>query len=149
MTAKPKLLSREDILNAEDRVRELVDVPEWGGSVFVRSLEGIERDRLETSFVRYARSAQGKLSADFNTAANDVVRARLCAMTIVDDEWHNLFSESDILILTHKSAAALDRVFQVAQRLSGLTDADVEELKTQLGEAPSAPSGSASPEISA
>lgn len=142
MTAKgPKLLTREDILGADDRARELVEVPEWGGSVWVRSLEGIERDRLETSFIRYSKP-NGKLTADFNTSANDVVRARLCAMAIVDDEWRNLFTEADLLILTHKSARALDRVFQAAQRLSGLTEQDVEALREQLGEDPSSSSGS-------
>lgn len=148
-TKKPHLLSREEILNAEDRVRELVDVPEWSGSVWVRSLEGIERDRLESSFVRYGRTTKGALQADFNTSANDVVRARLCAMTIVDEEWRNLFTESDLLILTHKSAAALDRVFQVAQRLSGISTEDVEVLKEQLGEAQAGSSASVSPETSA
>ena len=145
MTAKtsaPLILSRKDILNAEDRIRELVDVPEWGGSVYVRSLEGIERDRLESSFIRYGKTGGGKLTADFNVSANDVVRARLCAMSIVDEEWRNLFSESDLLVLTHKNAHALDRVFRVAQRLSGLTDEDVEALTEQLGEDQSSSSGS-------
>jgi hypothetical protein len=145
MTAKATaILTRDAILNAEDRVRELVHVPEWGGSVWVRSLEGIERDRLESSFVKYGKVGN-RLEADFNVAAQDVVRARLCAMTIVDEEWKNLFTESDILVLTHKNAAALDRVFQVAQRLSGLTERDVEALKEQLGEGLSSPSGSDSP----
>jgi len=145
MTAKATAtLTRDAILNAEDRVRELVHVPEWGGSVWVRSLEGIERDRLESSFVRYGKVG-GRLEAEFNASAQDVVRARLCAMTMVDDDWHNLFSEADVLVLAHKSASALDRVFQVAQRLSGLTERDVEALKEQLGEGPSSSSGSDSP----
>ncbi len=141
MTAKLKVATREAILAAEDRVTEWVDVPEWHLRVLVRSLEVIERYRLEGSFVKYGKVG-GRIEADFNVAAQDVVRARLCAMACIDEAGANLFTEADILILTHKNAAALDRIFVVAQRLSGLTDKDVEALKSQLGEDPSSSSGS-------
>ncbi len=147
MTRKLKLLSRDDILNAEDRVRELVEVPEWGGSVYVRSMEGIERDRYEMGLTRLGRNEKGGLEVEGLNADN--IRARLCAMTIVDEDWTNLFTERDVLVLGHKSAAALDRCFSVAQRLSHLTDEDVEKLMDELGKGPSADSGSDSPGISA
>ena len=41
------LLSKEAILAAQDVVTELVEVPEWGGSVRVRGLTGAERDAFE------------------------------------------------------------------------------------------------------
>jgi len=56
------------------------------------------------------------------------VRARLCAISIVDETGKRMFSDEDVRALGRKSAAALDRVFAAAQRLSGLTDEDVEEL---------------------
>jgi hypothetical protein len=146
MTAR-KLLTRDAILNAEDRQTEIVEVPEWGGSVKVRSLEGFERDRYEASLTRMGRDAKGRLEVEGLNSDN--VRARLCAMTIVDDAGANLFSENDVLILGHKSAAALDRVFSVASRLSHLTDQDVESLMESLGKDQSAASGTDSPETSA
>jgi hypothetical protein len=49
-------------------------------------------------------------------------------LTIVDEEGNRLFSDADVKLLGQKSAAALDKLFEVAQKLSGLKDEDVEEL---------------------
>lgn len=142
---KPKALTREAILEAEDRATEWVAVPEWKGSVLVRSLSGVERDAYESSIAR-VRWEGTRATVESNTGN---VRARLVAMTVIDpDSGANLFSERDVLVLGQKSASALERVFKVAQRLSGLSEADVEELKQQLGEGQSDASGSDSPETS-
>lgn len=139
------LLTREAILEASDLATEDVEVPEWGGAVRVRSLTGIERDAYESSIasVRW----EGTKATIQSNQTN--IRARLVALSAVDDAGAKLFTEKDVLILGQKSAAALERVFKVAQRLSGLSDQDVEELKRQLGEGPSDGSGTDSPEISA
>jgi hypothetical protein len=39
-----------------------------------------------------------------------------------------MFSDQDVTKLGKKSARALDRVFDVSQRLSGITKEDVEDL---------------------
>ena len=118
--AKPKLLTREAILQADDLPRELVEVPEWGGALYVRALTGAERDAFEQSIVE----TRGK-----NTRMNlRNIRARLVALTVVDEDGNRLFSDDDVEALGRKSAAALNRVFEVAQRLSGLRPEDVEEL---------------------
>lgn len=111
------LLGREAILAADDIVTDEVEVPEWGGSVLVRAMTGAERDRLEASAVGNGK----KLNlANF--------RARMCAASIVDEAGNRLFGEADLVTLGQKSSAALNRVFEVAQRLSGMSDEDVEEL---------------------
>ena len=57
------------------------------------------------------------------------MRAKLVALTVVDDKGKRLFrGDADVNALGRKSAAALQRVFEVAQRLSGLSDEDMEEL---------------------
>jgi hypothetical protein len=61
------------------------------------------------------------------------IRAKLVALTVVDEEGNRIFSDSDASALGKKSAAALDRVFEVAQRLSGLRPEDVEELSKNFG----------------
>lgn len=118
--AKVKILTRDAILQAEDLPRELVEVPEWGGCVYVRALTGAERDAFEASVVEQ----RGK-STKMNLRN---IRAKLVALTIVDEEGTRLFSDADVKLLGQKSAAALDKLFEVAQRLSGLKDEDVEEL---------------------
>lgn len=113
-------LTKEAILQVEDLSAEDVEVPEWGGTVRVRGLTGTERDSFEAAIV----------GRDPRKAAFDMqnIRARLVAYSVVDGDGQRLFSEADIRALGEKSAVALQRVFEVAQRLSGLTAADVEEL---------------------
>ena len=117
------LLSKTDILGANDATYEDVAVPEWGGTVRVKALSGAERDRFEASIVG---DGQGKKKPKRNMHN---VRARLVALTIIDDKGSTVFSPGDVVALGAKSAAALDTVFEVAQRLAGMTDDDVEELE--------------------
>lgn len=127
-------LSKEQILNCQDLPREKVSVPEWGGHVYVRTMTGNERDAWEDSRVRRA----GKnMRLNLRNA-----RATLAAATICDNAGALLFDEKDISALGRKSAAALDRVYEVAQRLSQVTDEDIEELVGNFAGAQSANSGS-------
>lgn len=116
-----ELLTKEQILNADDLPKELVSVPEWGGDVYVRTLSGSERDAFEAGTIR-----QGKGSQTVNLLN---LRARLVSLSMCDEQGTRLFGDADMVALGTKSAAALDRVFAVAQRLSKLSDADVEELE--------------------
>lgn len=120
-----KILTRDAILQAQDLPRELVEVPQWGGSVYVRALTGAERDTFETSIVEQ----RGK-STKMNLKN---IRAKLVALSVVDEEGNRIFSDADASALGKKSAAALDKVFEVAQRLSGLRPEDVEELSKNFG----------------
>lgn len=125
-------LSRQDILGVSDRQYEVVEVPEWGGSVRVRSLSAKERDDFELAFV----TKDKKGNREFNPQN---VRATLVVLTAVDDDGNPLFQRSEAEVLGQKSAAAIERVYSVAAALSGLTDRDVEEL---LGNSKAAPSES-------
>lgn len=127
------LLTRKQILEAQDIESEVVEVPEWEGSVKVQGLTGTERDQFESALLK----GKGK-----NTTLNmQNVRAKLVAHSIVDQDGNRVFTDSDVGILGSKSAAALDRVFAVAQKLSGITKEDVEELAKNLEDAPSDGSG--------
>lgn len=112
-------LTRDAILEAHDLPHEDVAVPEWGGTVRVRGLTGAERDAFEASVV----GDRGKTMNMRN------LRARLVAITIVDEDGKRLFSDADVVALGSKSGAALDRLFSVAQRLSGITHGDIEALE--------------------
>ena len=128
------LLNKQAILDVQDIETEKVDVPEWGGHVFVKGMTGMERDTFEASIVQQ----RGK-----DARVNMVnIRAKLAAQTICDEEGVRLFNDKDIHALGKKSANALQRVFDVAQKLSGITGDDVEELAAELEENPS--EGSAS-----
>ena len=127
-------LTRDQILEAQDRQSEAVAVPEWGGSVNVQSMTGAQRDAWERSLIE--RDADGKM---VNT------RAKLAAAVIVDDAGNALFAPDDVARLTLKSAAALDRICRVAQRLNRLTDEELEDARGNSSGAQSADSTSGRP----
>jgi hypothetical protein len=116
-------LSADAILGADDLKREPVDVPEWGGTVLVQGMNGTDRDRFEASMMN------SNLSGVDKDKGLERYRARLAAFCLVDESGKRLFrSDAEVKRLGEKSAQALSRVVDVASRLSGLTDSDVEEL---------------------
>ena len=125
------MLNRKQILEADDIKTEAVPVPEWGGDVLVKSMTGTERDAFEQGIIG------GKEKVDMKN-----IRARLCAASIIDDKGVPVFSEDDIESLGKKNAAALDKVFAVAQRLSGIGKDDVDDLAKNSGAAQSGDSTS-------
>ena len=113
-------LTKDQILGADDRGTEPVDVPEWGGKVLVRGMTG--KDRAD--YIASTVLIRGKQTApDMSN-----MQAKLVARCIVGDDGARLFADQDIEALGEKSAAALERVFEVASKLSGLTDDDLETL---------------------
>lgn len=113
------LLTRDAILAATALPTEEVNVPEWGGTVRVRGLSALERDRFEQE--------------TFAMAGNDKAtwvgaRARLVSRTVVGEDGRLLFTKQDVEALGRLSATGLSRVWDVAMRLSGMSKADMEEL---------------------
>jgi len=110
-------LTKEQILNSQDLTKEKIEVPEWGGVIFVRTMTGAERDSFEQGIVN-----------DDRTANLSNIRAKLCALTVVDEEGKRIFTDDDVKGIGEKSSLVLDRVFQVAQKLNGISPTDVEDL---------------------
>lgn len=102
------MLTREQILSAEDRVRELVEVPEWGGAVYVAVMSGTARDAWEAALIK-----DGKPDLEH-------MRAKLAAATVTDEAGDCLFSAADVAALSARSSVALDRIVAVARRLNKL-----------------------------
>lgn len=124
--AKIQYLSREQILTADDIVTEEVEVSEWDGTVLVRGLNAQARDNFQISLMREpGRSVRVNM-------AN--ATAKLVALCIVDENGDRVFNQKDIVELSIKSGAAMNRVYMVAQRLSGLSIGDLEELTENLAE---------------
>lgn len=127
--SEAKILSRAEILAAKDIKTETVAVPEWGGAVVVRALDGKQRDAFEESVMIKGK----KGSVDIISKR---MRVKLLAIAIVDEKGAPLFTEDDVELLAGKSAAAIDRVFKVAQSLSGLAEEQVQEAVEVLKDAP-------------
>lgn len=125
------MLSRDEILAAEDLPTATVAVPEWGGEVRIRTMTATARDEWEKRFI-------GK---DDNPAARHAawtnIRASLAARCIVDDEGKRVFADEDVAALGRKSSIALERVFTACRTLNALTEADVRELAGNSASGPS------------
>lgn len=115
------LLSRADILKADDLKTETVEVPEWGGSCIVSTMSGAGRDAYEESLFDVA--ADGSMTRNISN-----VRAKLLSASIVDESGKLLFSAADIVALGAKSVKPIDRLYDVANRMNAASDDDVEVL---------------------
>lgn len=121
-----EVLTGDEILNADDRRPEEVPVPEWSGHkiVLVAAMAGEDRDRLEQEVA----VTKGRIIEN--------VRAKVCARSIVDRDLNLVFDDSSIEALGQKNALALDRVFEVARRLSGLGEDVLKDMEKNSEQTP-------------
>jgi len=123
-----KLLTADDIFQADDLPRERIEVPEWGGHIYIRTMTGAERDSWEESILKMnVRTVNGK-SVQQTEVIRKNARANLVSRVCCDESGTSLFSPDQATELGRKSSAALDRCWEVAQRLNHLSDDDIEEL---------------------
>lgn len=114
---------RKTALNAEDIEKEIVPVPKWGIDVEVRGMAATDRFRLlQTS------SVDGKVN--FQRWFPDLVIA--CVFDPATGE--KIFEAADREALLAKSGKVVGELAEIASRLSGLSDADVEAAKTTFQE---------------
>ena len=142
MSKSVRMLSAEEILAADDLAEEVVDVPEWSGSLLVRELTGTVRDWYQKSLIEFGMLKPGEEIEMKVRLENASVR--LCALSIWDKAAGKpMFGLEKVVQLGEKSGKALDRVYQVAQRLSALSDEDMKEL---VGNSDGTPSDDSSTE---
>ncbi len=133
----PKQLTRKEILETKDFRLEPVDVPEWGGVVYVKTMSGEERDRFEDEVIKRRDEKSGLPSSIVG------LKVLIVSLTACDAEGKRLFAgDGDEKKLAEKSAAAIDRLWAKAQELSHLTDEAVEELAEGFTKGRSDTSGS-------
>lgn len=151
-----RILTRDDIQAANDLKKEWVPIPEWQApgdteeaGVFVRALSSMERDDYEAGIInREIKSVGRRTEVDlhFNDSYFVNLKARLCVRCMCDEDGNRLFSDDDAEMLGKKSAAALNRVADVAQRLSAMTNEEIEQLgkASESGPSSALPTGSPS-----
>jgi hypothetical protein len=101
-----KFLSAEEILGAQDIKVVDVDVPEWDGSIRLRTMTAAEAMRLS--------------GEDFSNVNSSVA---VLILTAVNPETNKpLFTLKDVDVLKEKSMAAFMRIQKAAAELNGMTD---------------------------
>jgi hypothetical protein len=121
-----RVLNAEDILQVSDIKVVPVDVPEWGGMVYVRAMTAIDREK-------YIESMRQTIGVGKDASVQVILRfgsAKLAALTLCNSEGVLLFDKKPetIQALAQKSAKAMERVVDAAAKLNGLDD-DEEKKK--------------------
>jgi hypothetical protein len=114
--------TRDQLLTLVTLPREIVAAPELGAGVevIVQGMSGAQRDQWEASLI----VGKGR-KRDVSTAN---IRAKLVAQCCVSEDGRRLFSDEDAEELGRIRVDVLNRLWNVAQRLSGVTEEDAEEL---------------------
>lgn len=117
-------LTLQEIIAAQDRTPVEVEVPEWGGAVYVVGMSGDDRDRFDSTW-------GAKLSASNEDGPIDMagLRALVVSKTLCDADGVLLIKrESEVTQLGRKSSAALDKIFSLACKLSGIDLGDDDDM---------------------
>jgi hypothetical protein len=111
-------LTAEMILAANDQKDHLkkVDVPEWGGEVYIRAMTAGERDAHEIEWMQ----SKDRGVADF--------RSKLLVRVLSNSEGKRLFTDEQVKALRDKSAAVVNRLWGIAMKVNAMTEKDVEAL---------------------
>jgi hypothetical protein len=105
------------IFKADDIKTVTVKVPEWGGEVIVKTMNATEKADFEMT-----------INADGKNKNTHKMREMAIVATVVDKDGKLLFTPADINKLSKKSGAALDRIFDVTDKLNRILASDVETL---------------------
>jgi len=120
-----KKLTKEEIINCSDLPVEEIYVPEWKGIVYLRGMNASERDEFEAQlFVGEGKDRKLNIKN---------LRARLVALTCVDEKGANLFTPDEVEKLGKKSATVINRLFDKAQKLSGIGQTDIDDYLKNSG----------------
>jgi hypothetical protein len=119
-------LSADQILNAPDIEIDPVDVPEWGGRVYVRSMTSLQREKYLDSM----RKVIGEGAKATMQTVLQFGSAKLLALTLCDLNGKLLFNPTDVATiekLAKKSAKASERCVAKAAKMNGLDDTGEKE----------------------
>lgn len=109
-------LTKEQILAADDMGLLKLQVPEWGGDVYIRVMTVGERDAYENEWQRKR-----------DTGVDDF-RTKFLVRCLVDEKGSRLFDNGDVVRLSQKSARVMNRVWLAAMEHNNLSEQSIEEL---------------------
>lgn len=109
-------LTKEQIMAADDMGLLEVQVPQWGGSVYVRVMTVGERDSYENEWMVNKHKGVENF------------RSKFLQRVLCDETGSLLFTANEIDLLAKKSARVITKVWEAAMKHNALTDDDVEEL---------------------
>jgi hypothetical protein len=106
-------LSKSSILSAGDVKLDKVNVPEWGGDVYIKTISGLDRDCFEDGY---------------NEQKMKNFRSRFLVLTLCDEAGARLFTDAEVAELGKKSSLVLNRLFEKAWSLNAFTNEAIADL---------------------
>ena len=137
--AFPPNLDRDGILASSDGKVEPLEIPEWGGTVYIRTITGGERDGVEHALT--VDPVTGNRRQNF--------RAYFVMLVCCDESGKRMFNMHDIPALSKKNGAAIERILDAGLKLNKFADKDVEEMTKNSSSSQGENSGFVSPDTSA
>lgn len=128
------LLTRDQILAADDIKTERIAVPEWGGDVLLRGLTAKERGRAVKACTRMVGN---KPDTDFGA-----LQVQMISMSAIDEAGTRLFTDNDVQVLSGKHSGVIEKIFTVVAKLSGVAEDEIAEMRKNSESSPSDDSNS-------
>lgn len=111
---------REKILKTNDIKRKKVYVKEWDCDIFIKQMNGAEREEFER---------EKFIIKNGNVEPGKNIAAKLLQKVLVDENNKNIFEKNDIEALSGKNANVLDFLLKEAQDFNLTENQDLEESK--------------------
>lgn len=105
---------RKRLLNAKDIRTKAVEVPEWGGTYYVRVINGKAREAFEEALAAEQRMKN--------------FRMKFLILTLCDEDGGTILTEADIDALGERSSVVINRVFETAWAINGFTKEAVDAM---------------------
>lgn len=108
---------RDQIRKAQDRTSEIIEVPEWGVTVEVRSMTGSQRSAIVTA-----------LTSDEDNKMEALWGGMLVSCVYDPKTGDPVFKEDDAeWLLNEKSSTVLDRLSNVCLQVAGIVEGAVDD----------------------
>jgi hypothetical protein len=122
-----QLLGKEQLLKGDELKKEKVEFDD-GNFVYVREMTAHEKNTWEHSLYKTVKGPKG--GQDMQMDLSDY-NSKLAVCTLCGEDGKLLFSFNEYKQLGQKmSAAKMDKIVEVAQRINGITDEEKENLLT-------------------
>jgi len=114
------LLNADKILSHVTLKRVKLDIPEWGGHVFVSEMNGTAKDQYENSLME-------KIGAEYVVSQKNL-RAKLVVYSVTDSNGLRLFTDDQIPDVGKMSSSILDRIIEKSKEVGNISHQEEEEI---------------------
>ena len=112
-------LGKDDILEYDDLMLTKIDVPEWHGHVYIRSMSGLQRADYEDAVAALPEKHKGGIQ----------VIARYLVRVLTDAHNKRMFADEDCDHLSGKRWDVLMRIFSQASKINAIDQESLDALE--------------------